>query len=157
MQIECSGRLARLISTLSLLPPPPPLCISMCLGVCLFYSELSTVIPSFTSDPPIIFDTSLKRTATMKGYNAEMKCLAEANPPVVAFEWFYNETLLTNSTTHIINNYARNESITTGMLIIKEVNRRDYGTYTCRATTVVGNFTTMMNFTESCEYTFSLF
>ena len=86
-----------------------------------------------------------------------MKCSAEANPPVVAFIWFYNETLLTNSTTHTITNSVGNDVITTGMLIIKEVNRRDYGTYKCKATTEFGTDVAMMNFTRTCGYTSSHF
>ena len=83
-----------------------------------------------------------------------MTCSSKANPPVETFIWYWDGSLLTEDPTEyaIVNTRDKDNTTTVSILKIKDVQRSDYGTYKCEATTDLGSASSVINFTLFCEY-----
>ena len=104
------------------------------------------------TDAPITSFLEFRRNKTVDGYDANIKCVSKANPPLAAFTWFHDSSLLTEDlASYAFENSKDKDNITTtGSLTINNVRESDYGTYKCQAKTDLGSSYHEINVTLSC-------
>eukprot|EP00057_Strongylocentrotus_purpuratus_P016504 XP_011670978.1 PREDICTED: neuronal cell adhesion molecule-like [Strongylocentrotus purpuratus] len=106
----------------------------------------------YISYSPVIIQSHIRRHITSNGsVVATFTCVSRARPPAYIFQWVYNETSLDNGTRYLIvhSSAQDDETVTSSMLIISDVQEIDNGNYECLANTDYGEGIAVINFTYS--------